>query len=221
MTNRQVDQPTNRPAAESTVCAIVLAAGAGARFGGRKLLAPLHGRPLAAHVAAAVAEAVQAGHLSGGLAIVTPRDTMLAWHFDTAGLRSVENPNADSGLASSLRAGLAVLEADAAYAAAGAALVVLADQPGLRSDVIGRLVQTWRRSGRSVRPRYADDPGAPGHPVLLDRALWPLARDLTGDQGLGGVLQEQPGTVETIDVRGGNPDVDTPLDLARLEESRE
>lgn len=194
--------------------ALVLAAGSSSRFGGNKLLAPIHGRPLIAHVATAVAEAIAQGTLAGGVAVVPVGATGLVWTLDTAGLSLIENPNAASGLASSLQLGLAGLAR--INHAAGAAVVVLADQPGLRAEVIAVLTAEWRRSRTSVRPRYREAPDQPGHPVVLDRALWPLALGLSGDAGLGEVLRHQP--VGLVDVAGVNPDVDRPEDLRRFEE---
>ncbi len=201
----------------ASVYAVVLAAGAGTRFGGAKLLANFRGRPLVAHVASTLAQALAAGTLAGGVAVLPAGDTGLAWHFDTAGLRLVENPRAAEGMATSLQCGLTAL-APLGHPRPGAALIVLADQPLLRLEVIEQLVAEWRRGGRTVRPRYLSDPAAPGHPVLLDRAAWHLAEQLTGDRGLGTVLGSGTTHAATIDVPGVNPDVDTPLDLTRLED---
>jgi CTP:molybdopterin cytidylyltransferase MocA len=200
--------------------AVVLAAGTGSRFGGDKLLAPLHGRPLVAHATAAVAEAIAAGILAGGIAVVPPGVTALTWHLAMVGLRLVTNEEAAAGIASSLRAGLIALETPSLMPPAGAAVVVLADQPLLRADVIARLVATWRASGRNVRPRYALAPKVPGHPVLLDRALWPRARRLADDEGFGRLLAAEPGLLDVVDVPGANPDIDTPADLTQLENRR-
>lgn len=206
------------PPPESSPYAVVLAAGAGTRFGGAKLLANLRGRPLVAHVATTLAQALAGGTLAGGVAVIPAGDTGLAWHFDTAGLRLVENPHAAEGMATSLRLGLAAL-VPGDGPPAGAALIVLADQPLLRLEVIARLVAEWRRAGRTVRPRYLARPDEPGHPVLLDRADWPLADRLTGDRGLGALLAT--GVVRAIELAlpGHNPDVDTPGDLTRLEDA--
>ncbi len=197
--------------------AVLLAAGAGSRFGGAKLLAPFQGRPLVAHAAATLAEAMYAGTLAGGVAVVPPEATALAWPLDTAGLLLVENPAPGLGLASSLQLGLAALER--MEPRVEAALIVLADQPLLRLETIARLVAAWRSRGLSVRPRYSAQPSAPGHPVLLDRSIWPLARTLAGDTGLGPLLAADPDLILTIDLPGANPDVDLPNDLDSLEDS--
>ncbi|MDH4335615.1 MAG: NTP transferase domain-containing protein [Chloroflexota bacterium] len=198
--------------------AVVLAAGAGARFGGDKLLASLHGRPLVAHAAAAVVEAIAAGTLAGGVAVAPPGMTALARHLEAAGLRLIENTDPSLGIASSLRTGLVCLEQASLRPPAGAAVIVLADQPLLRADVIARLVAAWRTSGRNVRPRYALAPEVPGHPLLVDRAHWPLSSGLAGDEGLGRLLAARPGLLDLIDVPGANPDVDTLADLTQLEQ---
>ncbi|HSE66764.1 MAG TPA: nucleotidyltransferase family protein [Gemmatimonadales bacterium] len=204
-------------AGESACYALVLAAGQGLRFGGEKLLAPLHGRPLIAHVGIAVAQAMASGFLAGGVAVVRPGDTRLGWHLDTAGLELVLNPDADKGLATSIRCGLDSLAAAGRTPLAGAALIILGDEPLLRDDAIEHLIYYWRQKRTSVRPRYAQQPDAPGHPVLLDRGLWHLANRLEGDRGLSTVLAAQPGSVATLDLPGTNPDVDTQDDLRALE----
>ncbi len=198
--------------------AVVLAAGAGSRFGGDKLLAPFQGRALISHVATTVAEAIFGGVLAGGVAVVPPHSTALVWALEMAGLQIVENPDAGAGLATSLRRGLAALSG--VEPRADAALIVLADQPLLRTSTISTLVARWRETGLSVRPRYALHRDAPGHPVLLDRSLWPLADSLRGDTGLGPVVRDRPEAITTVDVPGANPDVDTPDDLHSLEDSR-
>jgi molybdenum cofactor cytidylyltransferase len=141
--------------------------------------------------------------------LTTPVATLLAG----PGVVIVAAPDAALGLAHSLRAGLAAIAALADGPAA--ALVALGDQPSTSVAVIERLVQRWRATGApAVRPRYADDPDAPGHPVLLDRAAWSLAARLEGDRGLGAALRELAGGVALVDVAGANPDIDTRADLA-------
>jgi molybdenum cofactor cytidylyltransferase len=131
------------------------------------------------------------------------------------GTRVVPNGAPDRGLSSSLRLGLAALGEDAR-----AAIVLLADQPLVRLDVLAVLVAAWRQElGVLIRPRYAEAPEEPGHPVLADRSLWPLAESLAGDGGFGSVLPTGAAGVAVIEVAGRNPDVDTPDDLTTLEGS--
>src|SRR5512147_2803899 len=164
------------------VHALLLAAGKGSRFGADKLLVPLRGKPLIVHSATAVASAITGGVLGGGVAVIPKGATGLSWPLETAGLTVVENPDAAAGMSTSLRRGLASLASERPMV--NGALIVLADQPALSAAVIAQVVNGWRKSGRTTRPRYAGAPGEPGHPVLLDRDDWPLADQLTGDEGL-------------------------------------
>jgi molybdenum cofactor cytidylyltransferase len=195
------------------VAALVLAAGGGRRFGGAKLLAPLRGRPVLAHVLEVVQRARAAGIVTAARIVVARDDAGVADLAARAGVETVANPEPERGLASSLRLGLAAFEHDAA-----AALVLLADQPLVRLETLAALTAAWRdQRAVLVRPRYADAPGEPGHPVLADRSLWPLADRLAGDAGFGAVLPPGSPGVVLIDLAGGNPDVDTPADLHTLE----
>jgi molybdenum cofactor cytidylyltransferase len=188
------------------VTAIVLAAGAATRFGGAKLLAPLDGRPVLQHVLDAVAEAglgdvvVVLGH--GAEAI----EGAITWRTE----RRVRNPDPELGLASSLRIG-----SRAVASHADAAVVLLGDQPRVRTDVIRRLLAGPIPAGAVfVTPRYERD--AAPNPVLVLRAAWPLVDALSGDRGLGPFIESHPELVHRLPVEGDNPDVDTRADLAVL-----
>lgn len=195
------------------MAAVILAAGGGRRFGGAKLLAPLRGRPLVAYVLDVVGRARGAGLLAEARIVVAPGDDAVAALARDAGVAPVVNEAPDRGLASSLRCGLAALPT-------GAAIVLLGDQPLVRLDVLAVLVAAWHeRLGVLIRPRYAAAPDEPGHPVLLDRSVWPLADRLEGDRGVGALLDPGADGVALIDVAGRNPDVDTPADLHTLEGS--
>lgn len=194
---------------------MLLAAGHARRFGGAKLLASLHGRPVLAHVLDTLGRARAAGIVAGGRIVVAAGDAGVAELATSAGLETIVNPAPDQGLSSSLRCGLAALGSDT-----GAAVILLGDQPLVRLEVVRALVDAWREGrGNVVRPRYAEAPGEPGHPVLLDRSVWPLADRLQGDAGFGALLPPGSAGVALIDVAGRNPDVDTPADLDTLQGS--
>jgi molybdenum cofactor cytidylyltransferase len=196
---------------------VVLAAGRGERFGGGKLLAAWQGRPLLWHALASLRPALDEGLLAGGCVVVPPDATALAALAREAGLVPRPNPAPVSGLGSSLRVGFEWLARQPAGRRA-AAVLFLGDQPSMPADVVARLVATWSGGdGPAVRPRYADAPAEPGHPILVDRSLWGLADELSGDAGLGPLLAAHGISIVTIDMPGRNPDVDTQADLTSLE----
>lgn len=196
------------------VAALVLAAGAGSRFGGGKLLATLAGRPVLQHVLDLVAVAgIEEVLVVLGDDVATVEGA-IRWRRE----RRVVNPNPAAGLASSVRVGFGALEeADAPLpgTAIDAALIFLGDQPLVRLDVVRSLIGVAEASGSGVVvPRYADDPGR--NPILVARSAWWLAGEAVGDSGLGPVLGAHPELVTEVPVLGDNPDVDTNDDLARL-----
>ena len=191
---------------------MVLAAGGGTRFGGGKLLAQLHGRPLVDYPLRLVGQARASGLLERAVVVVAPDSAAIGDLARPRGVEVVVNPTPEGGLSSSLRVGLQPL------GAAAAALVLLADQPLVRLDTLAVLIAAWREGlGTFIRPRYADGDGEPGHPVLADRSLWPLADELQGDAGFGALRPIGAAGVAVIDLPGRNPDVDTPADLHRLQ----
>jgi CTP:molybdopterin cytidylyltransferase MocA len=136
-----------------------------------------------------------------------------------AGLTAVLNDAPDFGLSHSLRLGLEAIE-HLAPEERGAALVFLGDQPLVRLGVVEAVIAAYRSSGAAlVRPRYQTNPDVPGHPALLDRSTWHLARNLEGDRGLAGLICSTSLESITVDVAGDNPDVDTRADLLALQKA--
>jgi molybdenum cofactor cytidylyltransferase len=187
--------------------AIVLAAGAGSRFGGNKLGATLGGRPILQHVLDRLAEAGLADVIVVLGADAAELQSAIEWRSE----RRIRNPDPGRGLASSVSIGLSALAPEAE-----AALVVLGDQPLLGQHVLGSLLDAPVDPARPiVVPVYPDDRGR--NPVLLRPAAWPLAAALDGDRGFGPLIAAHPELVVEVPVAGANPDVDTPGDLAALD----
>lgn len=192
------------------LCAVVLAAGAGSRFGGGKLLAPC-GAGVLLDGALACAFAAPAEQVIVVTGADADRVGAAARSFAertgaAARLRLVHAVDHAEGLAASLRAGLAAVppEADAAF-------VFLGDMPRVPPAMASRLAEAL--DGRlAAAPVLA---GRRGHPVLIAKALFPALTALSGDRGAGPVLAglgERLATVETDDP-GVLFDVDTPDDL--------
>jgi molybdenum cofactor cytidylyltransferase len=187
------------------IAGLLLAAGRSSRFGGDKLLAPLHGRPVLFWSAATIATEVDA------LYVVVPPDAPERVQV-FAGIPAVvvEHPGRDEGMASSIRAGMAALPADVE-----AVVIALADQPLVAPEVVRRLRERWREGGVSaVVPRYRD---GRGHPVLFGRATFDALAALDGDAGGRALLDELGDAVALVLVDSGRPvDVDTPDALHAL-----
>ena len=164
------------------LAAVVLAAGSASRFGSTKVLAPLGDRPILQHVLDAVAAAGIADVVVVLGSAAAEVEVGIRWR----GERRVHNPEPERGLSSSLQVGLRALEAGN-FAAVGAAVVLLGDQPLVDPHVIRALEDAWRGGlGPIVAARYSAD--AAPNPVLLDRSAWPLGLALEGDRGMGPIL---------------------------------
>lgn len=189
------------------VAALVLAAGAGRRFGGGKLLAPWRGAPLL-HGALAAAKAAPAGSTT----VVTGADAeavaACARAFDPA-VRIVHAPDHAEGMAASLRAGLASLPPEVRVA-----LVFLGDMPRVPHGVPRQLVRAVEEGAPAAAPVFG---GRRGNPVALSQALFAQAMALSGDAGARGVLQGLGDQLVLVDAPDDGVlfDVDERADLNR------
>lgn len=182
--------------------ALVLAAGSGSRFGGRKLLADWNGAPLL-HAALAAARAAPVD----GVTVVTGADAADVGSaidaFDPA-MRRVHAPGYAEGMSASLRVGVAALPADT-----DAVFVFLGDMPGVPYVVLQGLADAVRSGATAAAPVFQ---GRRGNPVVLARELFAAIATLTGDAGARPILQglgTRVALVESPD-DGVLFDVDTP-----------
>jgi molybdenum cofactor cytidylyltransferase len=185
---------------------LVLAAGAGTRFGGVKQLAELRGRPLLVHVLAQAAHAP----LDSVVVVLGANAARITDEIDLHGAQPVVCDDWRQGLGASLKLGLEALHQ------AEAAVVLLGDQPLVGAPAIRRVLTARGGGAEAIRATYG---GEPGHPVVLERRLFPRLLELRGDVGARDVLTG--GFVREIACDGiAEPaDVDTRADLRALEES--
>jgi CTP:molybdopterin cytidylyltransferase MocA len=169
------------------IAAVVLAAGAATRFGSPKqeLLLPT----VVERVASSPVEEI----------VVVEGAYDLRETLTHARVRLVACPEWERGPGASLRCGLAALGEDVE-----AAVVVLADGPGLAPEAVTRVIGSWRTDGGDVVA--ASYGGVRGHPLLVARPLWAGIPD-------DGLRVVRPRLVPCDDL--GDPgDIDTPDDLA-------
>ena len=184
---------------------ILLAAGAGVRFGGGKLLAKLPDTADVAVGARSCENILAVVH--DVIAVVRPGDMALEKCFVDAGAQVSVCAAASSGMGSSLAHGVRV----AAAAGADAVLIALGDMPWIRRDTITIVAAALAAADQIVVPRYG---GKPGHPVGFGRSHFPALSHLRDDQGARDVIASA-GAVRWIDVDdpGILIDIDTPEQL--------
>lgn len=197
--------------------AIVLAAGAGTRFGGAKLTAPWgEGVLLDAALAAAFAAPVRAVTVVWGadpaVLEAASRYADRAGHADR--LHLVRNPLHAEGMGASLRTGVASLPPDA-----GGTFVFLGDMPRIPHDIAPKLAEVLAVGARAAAPTCG---GQRGHPALFSAELFPALLALAGDRGAGWLLNamthgltliptEDDGVLFDVDT----PQADAPRDAGR------
>ncbi|MCW5259893.1 hypothetical protein D5045_06355 [Verminephrobacter eiseniae] len=188
---------------------LLLGAGKGTRFNaaGTKLLAPLRGRPLLAHVVTHVR--VTGLPMRLVLDSTAPQPLVdLADQLTREG-EIVQNPLAARGIGTSIAAGMHATKQATGW------LVLPADMPNIGSDVITLVAQALEDPRiMSARPVYR---GTPGYPLGFSRrcnidwntSLIAMGLTLLKAKAAGRALfVETPGVVQ---------DVDQPSDLAALE----
>jgi CTP:molybdopterin cytidylyltransferase MocA len=185
-----------------TVAGLLLAAGAGRRFGMPKALVRLHGRLFVEHAA----EVLHEGGCRPVVVVLGALAEDVRSTAELSGSSVVDNPDWATGMGSSLRAGLSAL----AGGDADAVLVLPVDTPGVTAGAVRRFVAMASPSSLA-RATYD---GAPGHPVLIGRERWAAVAELAdGDAGARPYLaRHDVTTVPCEDVATGT-DVDRPEDL--------
>jgi molybdenum cofactor cytidylyltransferase len=183
---------------------ILLAAGAGTRFGGDKLLAPLHGKPLVLHAVDALRAAV-----AEIIAVVRPGDADLAAVLTQAGVRVAVCDQAAAGMGHSLACGARLVPPDCDV------LIALGDMPAVAPPTVARIVAALEAGAAIAVPCHQ---GRRGHPVGFAARFVPRLRALTRDQGARSMLRSNADAVREVPVddAGVVVDVDTVTDLQRV-----
>lgn len=186
----------------SAIVAILLAAGAGSRFGGEKLLHPLpDGVAIGAHAARNL--------IAAGLdvvAVVRPGDFPLTDMLEQEGCEVTACPHAAQGMGVSLAHGVEHARH------AGGWVVALADMPGIRPETIRRIAQALTDGAPIAAPGYQ---GERGHPVGFGARFRNELLALSGDTGARAVLQRNAAELRLIecDDPGVLYDIDRRADL--------
>ena len=185
------------------IVALLLAAGSGSRMGLDKLAVELDGVSLRDR---ALAPLLGSSWVAEVLLVVRPG----AAPDVPASVRVVENPEHASGMASSIRAGVAASPNATAW------LIAFADMPSVAGSTVDAVAAAVARGERGfVVPIHG---GRRGHPVALAARYREELLGLTGDVGARAILRAHPDDVLrlAVDDPGIQEDVDTVEDLDAL-----
>lgn len=200
ITNRN-DPSARRTRQKQRIAGIVLAAGRGQRFGGRKQLADFGGKPLLAH---AINAAIGTPELDRVVVVVGAYADEIKEAVNPGRAQWIECRDWPSGLSASLRCGLR------AIADATVAVVLLGDQPQITSPAISAVLDALGPDAIAARAVYGDKPG---HPVAFRDELFDRLQRLEGDRGAQAVLN-QAGVIAVDCSSLATPlDIDEPNDL--------
>ncbi|GGM08449.1 MULTISPECIES: nucleotidyltransferase family protein [Micromonospora] len=172
-----------RDLAGGQAAGLVLAAGAGRRYGGPK--APVFlGQAL---------RVLREGGCDPVLAVLGAGARQARATVDLAGVQVLDNPGWAEGMASSLRLGLTTA---ARLPGVSAVCVHLVDMPGVSATAVMRLLAR-ADPGCLVRACYD---GEAGHPVVLGRDHWAeIVSTVRGDRGARAYLRRHAAQVDLVE----------------------
>jgi len=188
---------------------LMLAAGAGRRFGSQKQLADIDGTPM---VQRALVQLQPLFDDRLYCVLGAGRETIARVVAPHA--RIIEHPDWAQGIGSSIACGIAAITRARAV---DGILIALADQPALNRTHYRHLIAHFD-GHHIVAAGYA---GHSAVPALFPAAWFAELQQLQGDTGARHLLRCAPDQVITLAVPQAELDIDTPQDLTRLARARQ
>jgi molybdenum cofactor cytidylyltransferase len=191
------------------VAAIIVAAGSSSRLGQPKQLIVIEGEPL---LQRAIRCAREAGALPVFVVLGAHRD-LIQTSVNFGAAKIVLNDEWEEGLASSIRAGVHAVQAEAPFAEG--LLLMTCDQPRVTEEHLKRLIQmSYAQSApTAIASSYE---GTRGIPAIFPRQAIADLLALRGDKGARTLLAKPPWPVISIQLAGGEIDIDSPEDLEKI-----
>lgn len=188
---------------ELRIGCVLLAAGEGKRFGGNKLMADFHGKPILEHVLAALPKDVFCCSVIVG---ANEKRIELANKY---GIDGVINDKPEEGVARSIRMGIEKISDDV-----DGCMFLVCDQPMLKSDTLSGMVRNYTKNtilALSTR-------GKRGNPVIFPQYLLKELSSLEVQQTGVDVINEHVRILKLYDIDEGIElmDIDTKGDLQTL-----
>lgn len=188
------------------VAAVVLAAGGASRMGETKLLLPFDGKPLIRYAIDAALRASLAPVI-----VVTGADGERVAAALPDGVERYQNDQWGAGSGTSIRRAIDAIHDDPAV---DACIVLLADHPHVTAEHLRSMIALYDQGPVTlVASEYG---GVTGSPTLFDRRYFDELMRLPDDSGARSILTAHREELATVSLPGGELDVDTPEDYAKL-----
>ncbi len=185
------------------LAALLLAAGAGRRFGACKQLALLDGKPLIRHALENLSAVVGENLF---VVLGARADEVRLQVVDLAEI--IEHEGWSAGLGTSIARGMSEIEQAGTF---DAVLIALADQPALSGADFDQLLRAFD-GHRVAAADYGDRVGVP---AVFPATWFTRLRQLQGDRGAQALLQAEADVLR-VALPSAAVDVDRPADLERL-----
>lgn len=190
----------------SRIACLIMAAGAGSRFGAIKQLALVEGVPLIRRaLSTAMSVFAEDTFVVAGAHGREVRETLRPALPET---HLIDSPEWRQGLGASIAAGVRHLTGEHDY---DAVLIMLGDQAALKQQDLGALADRFTGS-HIVAAQYH---GRRGVPALFPARCFDALTALSGDSGAKHLLNDTAEDIVAVDMPRAAIDIDTPADLQR------
>ncbi|MGC8658955.1 MAG: nucleotidyltransferase family protein [Desulfomonilaceae bacterium] len=196
---------------KNMIDAILLAAGLSTRMGTDKTALKISGRTILAN---ALDQAVKSG-LSKIIVVtrrpIQERAAEHEWGCEKERIVNIINRKPESGMSYSIKTGMSVINETA-----DGVMIILADQVGLDSSVIDKLVSAFfENPGKIIVPTIKDRRTTP---VIFPARFFSDLRELTGDKGGREIINSNTNLLKTVEFANDydDHDIDTAEDYLRI-----
>jgi len=189
------------------ISAVLLAAGKSERMGKFKQLLPIGGKTFVE----TCVDNLLASRADEVIVVTGYNQAAVSEALAGRRVRIVNNPDFESGMASSIKRGV-----DELAVAARAFIIALADQPLIGPDVLNQIISQYEDSASLILiPTYL---GRRGHPILIDSALKGEVLSMDPHIGLRQITHKYEHQTRYLEVSSSSvlTDFDLPEDLNLL-----
>ena len=202
------NNPSKQIKSGSDIGIILLAAGSSSRMGESKQLLKIENEPLLLKSAQTALQS-EVEKVVVVLGSNEANNRQIIKHLP---IEIITNPDWQTGMGSSLKAGLTSLLQ--LLPQLGAVLVMVCDQPLLTTDHLNKLLQTFKQTGSPIIASYYSD--TTGVPAIFEKSIFKKLLHLENESGAKKILSQYKELVQPVDFPMGAIDLDTPEDYKRF-----